>query len=546
MEHYQDLSKRGTVDVWQWMQEKQQLEMELAWELVDIFNGDAMIGPLRKTCHAASYEMWRGLNVLGKGQEIIQAVVKAEFFVGIMIKYGLVNPSLTSKEYEPLLYRMHKEAHRFDLNDCCELIRIYGTFVEMANKVGKEPYYANLDQIRDDYKHHGDRGPIWGKLDPEDKDKIPKVKEDLQKDPTLAGGRMRQKMEKLGAGPPPAWAAQLGPVREFLRSMGGGVDGWLMKEKNPLQRIDRLFGLASGAAISGTTTDTAFYIDQFALGKVSPIYYLLPLSYIVAASHHTIAEVGAALSVSESRSGAPVGIADISYSIGLYKTLLPGGIGEVPQENQLPADKQSVAAGARAIARLLGMAEVDPRNRLMLVYYDPKTQGPAGCLKFGRHEQDDFRELAQVNVEFLQKFKEAQWTWPTYQDVRELLRWAQLPMVEITPGTTVGEGKIFPATVLKGKNKGAKLPVVGYLAREIKDTKTGEIIKKATDYQLRTMDGKEVYRLVVTEDEDVALLLKCQKGTLIAAADQTWMQVLGPDPEDPKETAAARKKPKKG
>ena len=77
---------------------------------------------------------------------------------------------------------------------------------------------------------------------------------------------------------------------------GAGIARWMPTEKDVLYRIERTFGLKVGATISGTTTDTLFFLETVPQ-RVDPIFYLLPVATIAAQKHHSLVETAAALTL---------------------------------------------------------------------------------------------------------------------------------------------------------------------------------------------------------------------------------------------------------
>ena len=53
-------------------------------------------------------------------------------------------------------------------------------------------------------------------------------------------------------------------VERQLAAMSGGIQRWLHLDADPLAKMDKVFGLSHGATISGTTTDTLFFINKIA------------------------------------------------------------------------------------------------------------------------------------------------------------------------------------------------------------------------------------------------------------------------------------------
>lgn len=119
---------------------------------------------------------------------------------------------------------------------------------------------------------------------------------------------------------------------------GAGIVKWTQMEWDRLWVISQLYGLPPGATISGTTTDHMFtiyevltYIEQQIkpsnpnknprlegvarrIQQFLPYLHIVPVIQMGSQMHHSIAEMGTALSLNDF----------ISYRVGYYKSLLPG------------------------------------------------------------------------------------------------------------------------------------------------------------------------------------------------------------------------------
>jgi hypothetical protein len=172
---------------------------------------------------------------------------------------------------------------------------------------------------------------------------------------------------------------------------------WEVKQTDTTGKMDKVFGLLHGATISGTTTDTIFFLQQFGKLGLDPIFYLLPIATIVGGGHHSLLEVAYPLSLN--------GI--ISYRVGLYSTLFPnrGALPEFP--------------GVREIRLLLGSYESHAWNRLFLAYYDGSPT-PTGCFLYDNGaERKSWEAFATANAAMLDVFKRMP-TWPRRMDVSKI------------------------------------------------------------------------------------------------------------------------------
>jgi hypothetical protein len=194
----------------------------------------------------------------------------------------------------------------------------------------------------------------------------------------------------------PAGTQSTSDVHSFLISMEGGAARFALRDMSTVNRIDRVFGLVPLADISGTTTDTVYFLERFAAPARDTVFYLLPLGTIVALGHHSLLEVALSLSINRI----------VDYRIGFHTSLLPAG---------------AVQAAGR-IRSALTAAETSPRNRHMLVYYargdGPSVPGvPSGCFLYEHQDRLAFRDFAKC-VEVLDSFP---WmpAWPNESQLRD-------------------------------------------------------------------------------------------------------------------------------
>ena len=363
-------TETSSATILQWIKEKQALETELAWELLEVFNSPPLITGLRGLAHLAVAEMDGLKNGGGTGQEVFM--------------------SAWNKEKD--LYYVVKERGSWEgivagvdgllAQHCGELIRLYGEVVEAGKNKGLREY-QDLDAARLGYQKDTQPGFHWVKKE--------------------GGGRQRTQspsaMKAPGSGDKKrhvAYAEQQGYVWDFLESMGGGIKVWELKDTSTIYKIDKVFGLVAAADISGTTTDCVFFLNRFNQGGLDPMFYLLPAANIVAGAHHSLLEVAAALTLNKC----------CSYSIGLYSTLFP-------------TDSRVNDAGSRGLKKALEMAESDPRNRLMLIYYNESGQ-IAGCRLFEDQDKDKFRQLARADLDLLDIFRRFR-HWPSEVEVQQLM-----------------------------------------------------------------------------------------------------------------------------
>jgi hypothetical protein len=357
--------------------EKQALEMELAWDLRDVFDTEEqLVGPLRQLTSFAVDELdalragsMEGHQVFTKAWTDEAQKVKNQ----TLLKYG----SLKS---------IQNSVPTLKAAECSDIIRLYGEVVEGGAKFKpkQQGFVPAADPLKafkglDIQKGRMRRGgaPVW--------------KQGRQRDRT--------------ASPPPPHIAP--HMHEFVQSLKGGIASATLKDSSTVLKIDHVFGLSEAADISGTTTDSIFFIRRYArlfkqdfpvlAGIIEdPLYHLLALATLVAGGHHSLLE--SALSLTLNRH-----ITSVTYRIGLYTSLLP-------------ANTQHPARGA--ILRVLQAAEQDPRNRLMLVYYDrPGSVGGAYLFRKDGLERIEFERLSKADTFMLDRFRRFGGVWPGREQV---------------------------------------------------------------------------------------------------------------------------------
>jgi len=223
-----------------------------------------------------------------------------------------------------------------------------------------------------------------------------------------------------------------------LASLKGGISLWVQTSKDLTAKIDKAFGLAHGATISGTTTDTVFFLNRMSLvdrylGKdvsyskpipgwlrnlynpvggpatisygpqstprhnavIDPIFYLVPLATIVGKGHHTTLEVALPLVLN--------GI--IKYTIGSYSTLFP-------DRGQRKACEGTVIKGV--------LREFDSRNakNKILVYYD-KPNKYGGYITFKEQDAGVWDKVAKADQGLMNTFSKFD-EFPTKKQIASL------------------------------------------------------------------------------------------------------------------------------
>jgi hypothetical protein len=195
-------------------------------------------------------------------------------------------------------------------------------------------------------------------------------------------------------------------IRPYMRDpkafsgMGGlpakpGIGKRAQGQSNIL-KLDRLFGLITGADISGTTTDTVFAMEVWGREILTAAYYMLPLATIVHNNHHSLIEVALAMTLD--------GI--INYDVGFYTTLRPKGCALPPELSK--------------IAEILAIAEISSFNQHFLLYYDNGSIRPSGCIRFTPDEINWLKAIGFWRGRRLLRKAPTLPNSPTFETVRSL------------------------------------------------------------------------------------------------------------------------------
>ncbi len=347
-----------------WVNQKQTLETQLAWELLEIFNSEpGLIGPLREMATQAFNEFKELKRTSPAASAAITQAWQSQIrIVSLARKFPAGFNSIT--------------VDSLDAQDCSDLIRLYGEFIEKAGALrargaaGPAGDYALQDEIKSSYRVGADR---W-------------ATEKKGADVGQGYGRLRTQVS--------AGTQSTSDAHSFLISMGGGAARFQLTDASTVSRIDHVFGLVPLADISGTTTDSIYFTERFAGPTAQDkVFYLLPLATIVGPAHHSLLEVALSLSINRI----------VDYRIGFYTTLLPAG----------------AARGAERIRAALVLAEASPMNRRMLVHFSAPNL-PSGCFLYEGEHLWGFKNFANC-VEILDTFP---WmsAWPNQAELRDFCR----------------------------------------------------------------------------------------------------------------------------
>lgn len=383
--------------IYQWVEEKQALEFELAWELLDVFNTRPnIIDPIRERASAAAAEMiqaYYGSDDLRYAMTI--AWSKEHTALG-GVPGGVAGALRDFLTKYPSLGAVLMGSWTMDAQECSMLIRLYGAFVEQAAILAHESYYHWMAQRKLDYR----RGFL---------DLNVMAAHELEGAGIEMPGHFVNLMTRLRGRAGPAgmtWAVDsLNEPQTMIRGTGGGIGRFELLTHDTVLKIDRVFGLMPGASISGTTTDLMFFMDTFGIGNWDPLYYLLACADLVARGHHTIVETALPLALN----------GYIDYRIGFYTSLMPAG-----HRANKPA---TMHIDQGAVWNALDKAEQDPRNRLMLIYYDRSSRLYEGCYVADRND-NRFKMLATADDNMLRTF-DTQFLdqWVTHQ---QLFNWMSM------------------------------------------------------------------------------------------------------------------------
>lgn len=239
--------------------------------------------------------------------------------------------------------------------ECGDWVRFYTEVVEQKMFLGEAE-----DEVRLSYQKGGPSG-TWDKTGIRSREKL--SGEDKERYGRKA---LCRDARKLAVG----------------RHKYSGINAWCIKSADLTGRIDKVFGLMRGATISGTTTDNVYMLQKFATSLNDPIYYLLPLATIVGYGHHSLLEVATPLTLN--------GV--INYSINLYTSLFPD---RATGEGNAVED-----AAAVKIQKVLEFHETDHDNHLLLCYYK------GGCLagSFEFEDRNAWENAFVTNDRFLKTF----------------------------------------------------------------------------------------------------------------------------------------------
>lgn len=347
---------RNTIE--EWVRQKQANEQQMLGELNQLFQTRQPLEKMRKVVRAALWQMWCEMANTPRSVAEQSLAKEAGLAVWMTLDFPSPNP-------ERRLLGMIRRLDRGlgDANDLSELIRVIGDWLERGGAgLGtadiNKAFRVGVDRIPRSAEHGVGRAVgqqdaidarVWSRA----------VRE--RENPNQPGHQIEPHVA--------AWWVR----PKFAKQ--SGMNMFRVRGNDLCLRMDNLFGLLRGATISGTTTDTALVLEAYGaeLGLHAG-YYLFPVATIAASLHHTLLEAGLALTLA--------GAID-SYRVGFYTSLIPKG--------GLPAEL------ARAEEILRG-AEEDPRNRHMVLWYDPRAgTRPDGAILWNRRfELESSKRLVEA------------------------------------------------------------------------------------------------------------------------------------------------------
>lgn len=384
----------------QMIKEKQALETALAFDLLEIFD-DYSTG-LRGILQSMSGFIIDLMGILSNNQYTnIQFYYK---WLSDWSGYGVAKKHALPRIWNHNI--MKQRYFNFDAQDCGDMIRIWGECLE-------NPVFSI--EVWNRQRLEAQKGPkyFWTKFVKEIEESKTEItgatNQVVGKGNTTYNevGRQRFVRKKLPQQKQNYTLDETEAWRMLSTMPFSGIKKWKIAESDPLQKMNKVFGLMPGATISGTTSDNISYMKLYQrVTEFHPIMYLLPLATIVSGGHHSFLEVAYVLSLNNI----------IDYRVGLYTSLFP----VIRFTNQVIAPK-----GANEIKNLLKKYENHHWNHLMLISY--RRPGiPKECIKFhnGRlfrgvkHAADlsIWKQLSFAKVPLLNKFRYLK-SWPSDSDI---------------------------------------------------------------------------------------------------------------------------------
>ena len=379
------MQQLSTNQVITYAQRRAILETALAQRLYSVFDSPPLLGRLRDfVCQGIEHLAvlaTRGAPANAADaprvtleKRIIEHVFHEERFLGVWRHAGRSGPGPRG------LCNVVNNRNKWTAGDCSDLIRLYATVMENDHLRNPQVGLVGADVAA----HQGSTRPAGGYFDTSEQG-------DRQR-----GGRNTP----IGAAVyhPHSDAARSAVGQSAWSAPQGGIFRYRLLHTSNVRRIDAVFGLPEGADISGTTSDSMFFMEHVnsyfeAVGQSCtfdanwlPVIQLLPLVTMVSQGHHTLLESALSLTLNE----------NMTYSVGFYSTLMPHW--------------SSWTDTTVTLGQWMLWAEDHEWNYHMLCYYD---EGHLCGYLFGRDanrmvEQERFKRLAKTGRRFLDYFR----SWP--------------------------------------------------------------------------------------------------------------------------------------
>lgn len=410
------------------VQEKQTLEVNLAWELLgDVYNnkGNGLIVSLRECADLVLQEMVAIRDGCGKdGVAGVQAALDDEKDKQALLKKHRDKVKIDdghggTKTITALpaakLNTLLKDVEKWDAQDVSDLIRLYGCFVEFAAKNATlKKFYESVFDKKEGFRKGTEKidpNAVWNQgVDMKDKktvmdsgrhrqnlmnDKYKEAVAKWEKEKLPPNKILDETVKLLAELGHVLETSSRGNVQNFLVSMEGGQKIFALKDTSTLGRIDKAFGLVPSSDISGTTADSMFFFNKFP--GIDPIFQVLPLATIVAGAHHSMIEVAIPLSQNKF----------VDYTIGFYTTLFPS---------------KTKHGAAGALQKALKLAENEKLNHHLLVWYTKDGKAIEGAYEFkaGEKQLEAYKKFAHATdaLTYFSKVKEG---WLTATTIEEIM-----------------------------------------------------------------------------------------------------------------------------
>lgn len=402
-----DMLQLNTLQTIQYAREKAVLETEIGRRMYTVFNSQPVIGELRALVREAVVQLAAlatrttdgAANKVSLGRELfeIRDVIQKESPLAVWRGRAATPETLA---------RMAGESGTWSAADCSDLIRLFVSVIERVSQESGTGRYRFQADAAGRMRPQAVQGTLPGYQNVRDIQKAYR--------PDFAGQPHVWKDDRARKGGPPITTGThtldaRGSLLATTRTSGApkGISRYRLEPRSTVRKIDLVFGLPEGADISGTTTDSIFFmesIDSFlqaigelpgAVASLGPMLQLLAPATMVPLGHHTLLETSLSLTLN----------GYVSYSIGFYSTLMP---------HNSPRNE--------AWAKLDGIflwAERHAWNHRMLCYYDHQglkayVYGVGGGNP--RAELAAFRAAAMTSLDFLWEFR----TFPVMPDRRRV------------------------------------------------------------------------------------------------------------------------------